>query len=308
VRLGTKAVRRSSAGEKAGDGQLVDVALAVASALTALLAVAALSQWWRGRRSPDGRPDDQLEPSYEVVPGPVAPRIEVSALGYVCGDDDTTDPGARLLERLCAARGWALAGVICDTERPNGRGLARDGLQDALGRLARNEASALVVCELSQLTRSTVELGELFAWFDRAGTRLVSLRPELDTGGEVGRLAAEAVSAMGFSERDLLAERARDGLADARARGDRTGPPAVHDNPELTTRIQEMRRDGMSLRAIADRLNADGVPTLRGGARWWQSSVQSALGYSRPRRPRQADYLPVIDRPGDANPSEEDER
>jgi hypothetical protein len=38
----------------------------------------------------------------------------------------------------------------------------------------------------------------------------------------------------------------------------------------------------MSLQAISDALNADGVPTLRGGTHWRPSSVQAATGYSRP--------------------------
>jgi hypothetical protein len=45
-----------------------------------------------------------------------------------------------------------------------------------------------------------------------------------------------------------------------------------------------MRSAGMSLRAIADRLNAEGVPTVRGGRQWRPSSVQTAAGYRRPRQ------------------------
>jgi hypothetical protein len=43
-----------------------------------------------------------------------------------------------------------------------------------------------------------------------------------------------------------------------------------------------MREARMTLQAIADTLNAEGVPTLRGGAMWRPSSVQAALGYRRP--------------------------
>jgi hypothetical protein len=45
-----------------------------------------------------------------------------------------------------------------------------------------------------------------------------------------------------------------------------------------------MRAEGMTLQAIADRLNAEGVPTLGGGAMWRPSSVHYAAGYRRPRR------------------------
>jgi hypothetical protein len=45
----------------------------------------------------------------------------------------------------------------------------------------------------------------------------------------------------------------------------------------------------MTLQAIADQLNAEGVPTLRGGKKWRPSSIQGALGY---RRPDPRDHLP----------------
>jgi hypothetical protein len=45
-----------------------------------------------------------------------------------------------------------------------------------------------------------------------------------------------------------------------------------------------MRASGMTLQAIADTLNGEGVPTLRGGAKWRPSSVQAATGYKRPGR------------------------
>jgi hypothetical protein len=42
----------------------------------------------------------------------------------------------------------------------------------------------------------------------------------------------------------------------------------------------------MTLQAIADELNAEGVPTIRGGKQWRPSSVQAAAGYRRPRKPK----------------------
>jgi hypothetical protein len=53
-----------------------------------------------------------------------------------------------------------------------------------------------------------------------------------------------------------------------------------------------MRADGMTLQAIADVLNEEGVPTLRGGTKWRPSSVQSAAGYKRPARTRAVESYP----------------
>lgn len=53
--------------------------------------------------------------------------------------------------------------------------------------------------------------------------------------------------------------------------------------PEVAARIVAERDEGHTWRAIADALNADGVPTLR-GARWHASTVQVIGGYKRPPR------------------------
>lgn len=46
--------------------------------------------------------------------------------------------------------------------------------------------------------------------------------------------------------------------------------------PEVADRILHMRGDGMSYRAIAERLNADEVPTARGAKEWHFTTVRSA--------------------------------
>ena len=74
--------------------------------------------------------------------------------------------------------------------------------------------------------------------------------------------------------------------------GSRTGRPAVKHDRDLLERIAAMRAADMTLQAIADRLNAEAVPTLRGGTKWRPSSIQAALGY---RRPSPRDHLPALD-------------
>jgi len=66
----------------------------------------------------------------------------------------------------------------------------------------------------------------------------------------------------------------------------------VPDAPPLDQHIARMRNGGMTLQAIADALNAEGVPTLRGGATWRPSSVQRATGYRRPESRRHGIELP----------------
>src|SRR5581483_6005785 len=99
---------------------------------------------------------------------------------------------------------------------------------------------------------------------------------------EAGRLIAFALAGVGGWEHERLSVRTRRGLEIARSRGRGRGRAAVDDAPELYQRIKGMRGRGLTLQAIADTLNEEGVPTVRGGIKWRPSSVQRAAGYRRP--------------------------
>ena len=259
--------------------------------------LAALSGGWLlGRRRPRGpsRPELAAKSStaVEVEPFTPAPRDPSPArpcrvLGYAClrsGGDGAAELEVQTqlmaIENYCARRGWTLLKVVRDVETPSGKSLARPGLGYALERLAEGHATCLMVSKLERLTRSVVELSALFEWFKEAEARLVVLDQHIDTFSPAGRITAETIVSLGTWERDKLSTRARRvGSAPPW-----TARPAVGQIPELKEWIVGMREQGMTLQAIADTLNREGVPTLRGGAEWRPSSVQSALGYHRPRR------------------------
>jgi DNA invertase Pin-like site-specific DNA recombinase/peptidoglycan hydrolase-like protein with peptidoglycan-binding domain len=205
-------------------------------------------------------------------------------IGYVtlapeAGSDEADDP-VRAIAEAAEAAGWRLVDVV--TDRQNGRGLGRPGLTYALSQIAEGKARGLVVSDLRLLSRSIVDLGALMEWFRDAGAALIAVDLGLDTSTPSGHEAASMLVTLGGWERERIARRTRSGLAAVRAEGRPAGRPAVSDRPELTERIIAMRDAGMTLQAIADQLNAEEVPTLRGGAMWRPSSVQAALGYRRP--------------------------
>ena len=208
----------------------------------------------------------------------------VSALGYMTAngtariDDPELKHQAAAIEAFCAREGWELVMLVRDIQPETGRALNRPALSYAIERLGRGDASALVVAELGRLCGSVAQLHEILDALLGADARLVSLEPEMDTGTEFGRAAARIVSAVSEWERSRRAERTRKGLAAARAQG------AVRSaiKPKLKRRIVRMRAAGLTLQAIADELNEEGIPTARGGAKWRPSSVQAALGYKRP--------------------------
>jgi peptidoglycan hydrolase-like protein with peptidoglycan-binding domain/DNA invertase Pin-like site-specific DNA recombinase len=225
-------------------------------------------------------------------PGPGQPLVDgVRALGYVSFPETGPQNGPGLKEQmeaidsLCERRGWRLLELVRDREEPRGKALERPGLGYALERVARGEASCVVVSELRHLSRSVADLGRTLEVLGRGGVRLVAVEGDVDTASSEGRKAAEVLVSVGAWERDRLAERTRRGLEAARAQGGRISRPSVNDVPALKEWIAQLRASGLTLQAIADRLNAEGVPTLRGGEKWRPSSVQTAAGYRRPNPP-----------------------
>jgi DNA invertase Pin-like site-specific DNA recombinase len=193
---------------------------------------------------------------------------------------------AETIQRACDQRGLELVWIVREVEATAGTSAQRPGLRHVLERIAAGEAGCLVVQGLDRLGASAAAIGTLVSWFEADGRRLVAADLALDTDSETGKVAARALAAAGQLESRKLAERTRRGLAAARARGSLAGRPSVSDRPELRERIALMRAEGLTLQAIADELNAEAVPTLRGGVLWRPSSVQGAAGYKRPGRVR----------------------
>lgn len=188
---------------------------------------------------------------------------------------------AEVITRECRRRGLELLEVVGERSPKGGRASTRPGLEYALDRLDSGAASGLVVVELSRLTHSVTELGRTIQWLLDRHLRLIASVDSLDTDTDGGRLAAGLLVAVSGWERSRISERTRHGLQVARLNGRAVGRPAVADNPDLSQRIAAMRAEGMTLQAIADQLNTEGVPTVRGGTKWRHSSVQAAAGYRR---------------------------
>jgi DNA invertase Pin-like site-specific DNA recombinase len=211
-------------------------------------------------------------------------------IGYVtvAADPDAGegDESAAAIEAACERSGWNLLEIIRD--RDESPTLERSGLRYALERITDGQAQGLVVSDLEPLSRSVVDLGALMAWFRDAHATFIALDLDIDTSTPEGHHVATTLIALSARQHDRIASGTRRGLANGRASGRPTGRPAVSHRPELVQRIAAMRAANMTLRAIADQLNAEGVPTLRGGKKWRPSSIQATLGY---RRPSPRDHL-----------------
>ncbi|MEP6878465.1 MAG: recombinase family protein [Nitrosospira sp.] len=84
---------------------------------------------------------------------------------------------------------------------------------------------ALVVTELSRMTRSLINLLETAQLLELKQVNLVSLRESIDTSTATGRCFLSMMGAIHQMERELRAERASAGRTSAKARGKTGGRP-----------------------------------------------------------------------------------
>jgi DNA invertase Pin-like site-specific DNA recombinase len=210
------------------------------------------------------------------------PEPTVEALGYLWlrASVRPTDPQVRrqeeAVDEFCRRKGWDLLALVRDVEVEARRGLGQPALISVIERLRTGQATCLVVPEVRQLCSSIADLGGILDAVERAGARFVSLEPAFDTGTPIGHAIGRMLRSVSSWERARRAEMTSAARLKAAA--------AYAIPSDLRRRIVRMRSAGMTLQGIADQLNDEGVPTIRGGARWRPSSVQATLGYKRPRR------------------------
>ncbi|MQA75603.1 MAG: hypothetical protein GEU88_14905 [Solirubrobacterales bacterium] len=295
---------RSPVGGRRGIGPGADE---VGSGLAAWMVIVALAlvtgtgllvlRTWPPRRSTNAsvyyRPATRRRPPEPPPsrPAPAPPQNgsgKVPMLGYaiVSGREESVDRGeasrqAEAIAAECTRRGLELLELVREREPQDRSGLERPGLSYACARIQAGVARGLVVSELSRLGRSAAERSEVVDWFLASRSRLVAVAQGFDTDQLEDRLIAWILFHVSSRERERLGERKQSGLRVAPA----AGPSAVADDRELCERIVHMRAEGMTLQAIADRLNEEGVRTVRGGAMWRPSSVRGAFAYKHGRRP-----------------------
>jgi DNA invertase Pin-like site-specific DNA recombinase len=184
----------------------------------------------------------------------------------------------RAIEAEAARRGWELVRIEEDVQ--SGRSTRRrPGLARALEACSSGEAGGLVATKLDRLTRSLLDFAALLERAQREGWGLVVIEQSFDLGTPHGRAMAGMLAVFAALERDLIGERTRAALAVRRSQGVRLGrPPGLLVPPDLAERIRAMRHEeGMTLQAIADVLNGEGVATPRGGREWRRSSFAGVL-------------------------------
>jgi len=179
------------------------------------------------------------------------------------------------IRQACRERSWTLHTTFEDAA--SGRSMdGRSGLQEAMESVARGEATGIVVAKLDRLSRSLLDFAKLMEQSRREGWALVALDLGVDTSTPQGELMATVLASFAQFERRLIGQRTKDALAELKAQGVQLGRPRLVPD-DVADYARGLRADGLTLRAVADRLNAESVPTGTGSGEWFGSTVSRLL-------------------------------
>ena len=148
----------------------------------------------------------------------------------------------------------------------------------------RRRRATLVIARLDRLARNVAFIANLM----ESGVEFVAV--DMPTAN---RLTVHILAAVAEHEREMISQRTKAALAQAKARGTKLGNPrplealalANAATPRLTTapEIRELvarwRGEGKTLRTIADNLNRLSIRTPR-GSQWYACSVRNLLDFS----------------------------
>jgi DNA invertase Pin-like site-specific DNA recombinase len=190
------------------------------------------------------------------------------------------------LSRFAGETGYEITAEFVEVETGKGSDALdrRPELGSALAK-ARAMRCAVAVAKLDRLSRDVHFISGLMA--HRVPFVVAELGPDVDP------FVLHLYAALAEKERALIASRTKSALAAAKAKGVKLGNPHIEAAQgeavasikaeadraagNVLPIIAEIRKSGATtLRAIADALNARGVPTPRGG-RWHAMSVRNTL-------------------------------
>jgi DNA invertase Pin-like site-specific DNA recombinase len=147
-------------------------------------------------------------------------------------------------------RGW-----ICIPYRDKGQSGAkndRPALMGLMSDLRRRKVDVIVVWALDRLARSLKQLLSIADECRLLDVDLVSLRQNIDSKLPAGRLTFKVLGAVAEFEREMLRERVKAGMAQARRAGKRVGRPALrHFSSEDLEKMRILRTQGTSIRKLA---------------------------------------------------------
>ena len=182
--------------------------------------------------------------------GRAKPELRVGMYARVSTQDQQTIPlQTRAMREYAGRRGWRIALQVKEVGSGASQRERRETLLEAA---RRREIDVVLVWGLHRWGRSVTDLLATLQELEHLGVGFVSFTEALDLTTPAGRAMAGLLAVFAEFEREILRERVRAGLAQARQNGQRLGRPAtaaLHAD-----QVRKLRRAGLSKSEIARRL------------------------------------------------------
>jgi DNA invertase Pin-like site-specific DNA recombinase len=195
-----------------------------------------------------------------TVPYRVALYARVSTV------DKGQDPELQLgpLREYATGRGWDLTEYVDVAAAGDLR--RRTAWRQLLTDATRHRIDLVLVWKLDRAFRSSAHAHTTLAEWEHQGVGFASITQQFDTTSPSGRLIFAVLAAVSEMERSLIAERVKEGMRNAAAKGAKIGRPQVTDRPAFirkwpTIRGQVLAGD-LSRRQAAQQLKV-GQATLK---------------------------------------------
>ena len=172
----------------------------------------------------------------------------VACYARVSTSDQATgmESQVRVLKQYCEQNGISDVEFFTD-ECISGTKSSRPALDRMMAAVEVDEISSVVVYSFSRFARSTTHLLNALQIFKKKGVHFVSLTEKIDTNSAVGIAIFSILASISQLERDLIADRVKIGLANARAKGKLIGRKKLRDS-DL---IRKLLKSGLTYRAIS---------------------------------------------------------
>jgi DNA invertase Pin-like site-specific DNA recombinase len=175
------------------------------------------------------------------------------------------DPEMQLREMrgYLKLRGFRLVGEYVD-RGVSGTKKNRPELDRLMADAVKHRFDAVCVWKLDRFGRSLRHLVNALAQLEEHGVSFISQRDNLDLTTSAGRLMFNVIGAMAEFERDIISERVKAGLRNAKAKGTQLGHPSPTPiTRRLIERARALHRQGQSLRGIAAQVKVSHVTVAR---------------------------------------------
>ena len=164
--------------------------------------------------------------------------------------------------QLEAARKIGVRTADIFIEKASGAKHHRPVLEEALSKLRPGDT--LACYKLDRIGRSLVHVTRLIAHLEQRGVDFRTVEDGLSTKGSTGKLILHVLGAVAQFERDLILDRTKAGLAAARKRGVRLGPP-IKWSPDMVAKARRlMSKDGLNANDAANVLGVSRRTLFRG--------------------------------------------